>query len=141
MPDLGPELIRRRHQIDLLELEFSRLAFEFSRSDEYDAEGSVSPVDWMRFNCHLTAPAAADRVNVGEQVGRLCESIQAMEEGDIGFAHLSVLARTAEAVEERFDERQLLAKALENSPGRLRSSACITGMPAAPRSSGPSRPS
>jgi hypothetical protein len=120
MPELGPELIRRRREIDLLELEFSRLAYEFSQTDEYDLEGSVSPIDWIRHNCHLTGPAAADRVNVGEHAGRLAESVQAVVSGEIGFAHLSVLARTAEWVGDRFDERRLLDKALENSPGKLR---------------------
>jgi hypothetical protein len=66
MAEIGPQLRRLRRQIDRLELKFSRLAFEFSKTDEHEDEGSVTPIDWIRFNCHMTGPAAADRVNVGE---------------------------------------------------------------------------
>ena len=39
--------------------------------------------------------------------------------GDLGYAHMVVLARTADATGEAFNERDLLEKALENSPGKL----------------------
>ena len=42
-----------------------------------------------------------------------------MRAHEIGFAHLTVMARTAKAVAEAFDERQLLDFARENSPGKL----------------------
>jgi hypothetical protein len=120
MPDLGQELRRRRHQIDLLELEFSRLAFEFSNTDQYDDEGSVTPIDWIRFNCHMTGPAAADLVKVGEHLDKLALSAQCVETGELGFAHLVVLARTADHTNGHFHESELLDKARVNSPGRLR---------------------
>jgi len=119
MPTRGEILKKLRHEIDLLELKFSRVAHEFSQTDEYELEGSVSPVDWIRHHCHMTAPAAGDRVRVGEHWTHLSESVRAVKNEDIGFAHLAVLARTAHHTGERFNELELLGKACENSPGKL----------------------
>ena len=120
MLELEQELIDVRHQIDLLELRFSRLALEFTMTDVLARYGDAAPIDWLRFNCHMTGPAAYDRVNVARQEARLSESIESMRAGEIGFAHLLVLARTAEHLDEKFDEKELLQKARENSPGKLR---------------------
>ena len=117
--ELGEELVRFRHQIDLMEVRFSVLAAEFAKTDEYDLQGSLSPIDWIRFNCSMTSNAAADRLAVGERVADLPESLEAMGRGRIGFAHLSVMARTAEAVGERFEEGALLDQACRNSPGKF----------------------
>jgi hypothetical protein len=116
---IGERLIRLRHEIDLLELEFARLATEFSLSDYYDEEGSTTPLNWIRANCHLNACVAADRVAVGDCVEKMPESLQAMHAGEIGFAHLVVMARTAHAVGSRFDESQLIQKARESTPGKF----------------------
>jgi hypothetical protein len=117
--DLGYKLIGLRHAIDRLELEFAETAAEFARTDEYDQQGSVSPIDWIRFNCHMTSNTAGARVAVGRNLPQLAESTQAVSTGEIGFAHLIVMARTADAVPGRFDESKLLAEARENSPGKL----------------------
>ena len=42
-----------------------------------------------------------------------------MRRGDIGYAHLKVMARTAESVGPVFDEKKLLKLAKENSPGKF----------------------
>src|SRR6059058_1348632 len=42
-----------------------------------------------------------------------------MNGGEIGFAHLAVMARTAEAVGKGFDESKLLPLAREHSPGKF----------------------
>ncbi|MGA8634878.1 MAG: hypothetical protein WB805_08495, partial [Candidatus Dormiibacterota bacterium] len=52
--ELGDHLIRLRHGIDLLELGFAAEAAVFAATDEYDAQGSVSPIDWIRHHCHLS---------------------------------------------------------------------------------------
>jgi Domain of unknown function (DUF222)/HNH endonuclease len=118
-PELAEELISFRHQIDLMELRFSLLCAEFAATDHYEQEGSVSPIDWIRFNCSMTSNAAADRVAVGEQMAELPRTLQALAAGKIGFAHLTVMARTADAVGARFDESELLEQATENSPGKF----------------------
>jgi hypothetical protein len=50
---------------------------------------------------------------------KLPESHQAVVDGEIGFAHLATMARTAEALRELFDEKVLVEKAKENSPGKF----------------------
>jgi hypothetical protein len=67
----------------------------------------------------MTGPSAADRVAVGELVSELEQTVDALVEGEVGFAHLTVMARTANAVGSKFNERSLLKKARENSPGKF----------------------
>ncbi|HEV2028658.1 MAG TPA: DUF222 domain-containing protein [Candidatus Dormibacteraeota bacterium] len=112
-------LIHRRLVIDLQELAFAREAAEFAATNAWDEDGSVSAIDWLRFNCHMTAGTAANSVAVGEAMNRIPESTQAMVDGDIGFAHVTVMARTADALGDRFDETVLIEKARENSPGKF----------------------
>src|SRR5258708_27617747 len=47
------------------------------------------------------------------------QSTKAVVEGEIGFAHMTVMARTAEALGDRFDEKALIQKARDNSPGKF----------------------
>lgn len=112
--DLTCELVHLRHQCDRLELEFSQTSTEFAATDEYDRQGSISPIHWIWLNCHMGSGAAADRVAVGEQLQNVPESHQSMVDGEIGFAHLALIARTAAAIAESgtnkpFDETPLRA--------------------------------
>ena len=117
--ELASRLVALRQYIDGLELKFSELAAEFAKSDYWEHQGSNSAIDWLRFHCHMTSHAAADRVAVGERVTQMPESRVAMREGEIGFAHLTVMARTANAVGEAFSEGSLLELARESSPGKF----------------------
>jgi hypothetical protein len=122
---LAQELIQLRHACDRLELEFSLSAARFAATDEYEAQGSITPIDWIRHECRMSGHAAAERVCVGEELERLPQSITALEEGRIGFAHLALMARTSSALHESpttrgFDESALLASATELSVGRFR---------------------
>jgi hypothetical protein len=116
---LRERLLLRRRVIDLQEIAFAREAAEFAASDAWDEDGSVSAIDWMRFQCHMNAGAAANAIAVGEMLEQLPEGHQAVVDGEIGFAHLTTMARTAEALQERFDERVLVEKAKVNSPGKF----------------------
>jgi hypothetical protein len=107
------------HERDLLDLRIAFHAARFASTDHFDDEGFVSPIDWIRFNCHMTSGAAANIVAVGDAMNRVPKSVQATTEGRIGFAHLVTMTRTANTVGASFDERPLLAKALENSPGKF----------------------
>src|SRR5713101_2495128 len=82
--DLAGELIHLRHQCDRLELEFSKTAAAFAATHEYDAQGSTSPIHWIRLNCHMAGGAAADRVAVGEQLAAVSMSVDKMDDGEIG---------------------------------------------------------
>jgi hypothetical protein len=64
--ELGERLIRLRHGIDLLELGFARDAAAFAATDEYEAQGSTSPIDWVRHQCAMSVNAAARSIATGE---------------------------------------------------------------------------
>jgi len=117
--EIAEELRREYHERDLRDLYIARLAAEFATREKYDDEGFISPIDWIRFNCHVTSGAAANSIAVGEAMHRLPETTQAVAAGEIGFAHMTVMARTAEALEDRFDETVLVEKARGNSPGKF----------------------
>src|SRR5260370_8518235 len=104
------------HAIDSLELEFAQTAAEFAHTNEYDEQGSTSPIDWIRHACHMTSTSAAACLAVGKNLERLPESVQAVKSGEVGFAHLTVMARTLNAVPDRFQEGLLLEHAPETSP-------------------------
>ena len=129
LADLTPEerrerLIQKRRVIDLMELSFSREAAEYAATKDYEDQGSVSPIDWIRFNCHLTGPQAANYVAAGEHFDQLPRTTVAIAEGAVGFGHMVVMARTADALAASptarvFDEKRLLAKARENTVGKF----------------------
>src|ERR1700674_264791 len=112
------KMVGLKYFIGRLEIEFSELAASFKQSKYWDYEGFNSAGDWTRFNCHMTSTAAADRINVGEHLHEMKATTAAMDAGEVGFAHLTVMARTADAVGKAFDETQLLPIAKENSPGK-----------------------
>ncbi len=112
-------MMRKRKAIDLMELSFAEDAAGFAATDEYDELGFVGPIDWIRFNCHMTSGAAAASVAVGRTMDRLPRSVEAVAQGEIGLAHVTVMARTAEALKDRFDERPLIEYAREHTPGKF----------------------
>src|SRR5579864_847368 len=97
-PSLPDRLIENQARMDQLQLEQARLAFEFEQSGQWERTGFNSVIDWLRFNCHVTSTVAADLVNVGKHLPRIAETVRAMDSGEIGYAHVKVMARTAEAV-------------------------------------------
>jgi hypothetical protein len=120
--ELGERLIRLRHGIDLLELRFARDAAAFASTDEAVAQGSTSPIDWVRHQCAMSGNAAARSITTGEEAERLPASVAALEEGRIGFPHIALLAGTERALKLApggFDEQPLLNLALEHSVGRF----------------------
>jgi hypothetical protein len=108
---ISQELSQVREVIDVLEIEFSKIASEFAATDEYDQQGFDSPISWLKEVCHMGGGAAADRVCAGNQLQGLPLSAAALEEGRIGFAHFALLAKTAVAVGPRFEEANLLRQA------------------------------
>src|SRR5256886_3921240 len=117
--EIAVKLISKQRQCDLLMLEISELAAQLAETNHFDDEGFNSPIDWMRFNCHLTEKAAADRIAVGRMAPRLSESVQALQAGEIGFAHLATMARTVEHVGRHADLDGLLELARKMTPGKF----------------------
>ncbi len=54
-------LVQRRHQMDLLELEWSMVAADYCATDDCDRRGFTTPIDSLRVGCQMTGPAVADR--------------------------------------------------------------------------------
>ena len=117
--EIAQQLVFLEHQISLLQLEASMWVAELDRSGFLEDAGYNSPTDWLRFNCHLTDKVAGDRVRVGEHLAKMPMSVDYLRDAEIGYSHLAVIARTAEAVGKAFDERPLLELALEHTPGKF----------------------
>jgi len=118
--DIEEELFRIRGEIEIRELYFSRLASARAAHEDVDEEGGEQTnIDWLRHNCRMTQQAAADRVRVGDKLAAMPVSEDAFYNGAIGFQHLVVMARTAAAVGNDFDETKLLPLAQKHSPGKF----------------------
>ena len=114
------ELLRIRGEIEIRELYFSRLAAARRALDlSEDDESDQSSIDWLRHNCRLTTQAASDRIHIGEKLAVMPRSEDALYNGEIGIQDLAVMARTAHAVGDLFDESKLLPLAKKYSPGKL----------------------
>jgi hypothetical protein len=113
------EVKRLVHQADLLLLRAADAAARFAATKYYDNHGYATPIDWIRFNCHLTASGAADLIAVGNNLRRMPATLEAVSADRIGFAHVKAMARTANAMGGKFEEAALLEKALENSAGKF----------------------
>ncbi|HET7420468.1 MAG TPA: DUF222 domain-containing protein [Candidatus Dormibacteraeota bacterium] len=120
---LGEQIARRlvevRRSIDDLELEFARLATEFDRTRWWDDEGFNTAGDWIRFNCHMNSHAVVNAFAVGATEREMPATMEAVRAGEIGFAHVATMARTACDVGGAFDENKLLPLAKEHSPGKF----------------------
>jgi hypothetical protein len=117
--DEAAELKQIFRQVDLLLLRASGVAARFAGKNYYEEQGFVSPIEWIRFECHQTSTAAADVIAVGENLERLPQTVQAVNDGEIGFPHLKTMARTANFIGGGFDEIKLLSKARDNSAGKF----------------------
>ena len=118
LQEITAEMVRVRRDIDDGKLYFSQLAAAVARFDYWD-DGCSTAIEWITFECKVTRNDAADSIAVGEQLSRMPESIQALHADEIGFAHMPVIARTAKAVGDKFDEKVLLKKARDCSAGKF----------------------
>src|SRR6267143_523251 len=117
-------LVRRRVQMDQDELVWSVVAARFAQTDEYDAQGFVSPFACIKAMCHMSGGAVSARICAGEQLERLDKSVEAVESGEIGFAHFAQIANTSAKVGERLDETTLLRHARKEGVAKFRET-CI----------------
>jgi hypothetical protein len=117
--EVAEELLLELQRGHLSQLRTASLAARFASTNEYVEQGFASPIEWIRFNGHLTSVAAADLIAVGENLERLPQTVQAVRDGEIGFPHLKTMARTANFIGGGFDEIKLLPKARDNSAGKF----------------------
>ena len=121
---LAGDMRLRQQCIDKLQLLQARDAAAFAATDEYEFYGSASAWDWYRHNLKVNGLAASSAIQVGEQMPVLPQSVAAVRDGQIGFAHLALMASTSAAVTESkdappFDEQPLLELAREHSVSRF----------------------
>src|SRR2546430_6473758 len=96
---LGEALIQIREAgIDPLEATFATGVRRFDKSGEYKADGALSLTAWLRWKCKLSGGAAMERVEIARQLEKLPQTGAAFANGDVGYQHVAVLARTAEHV-------------------------------------------
>ena len=120
---LSEDLEALRRLIDALELEFSRRLRVFERRRAFASEGAASAVSWLRARCRMSAGAAAQQVEVARQLPELPQAEQALRDGEIGFHHAAVIARSAADIgadRVRTVEATLVEAARKLDPGRLR---------------------
>ena len=121
--ELGEDLRLTRALINRLELVFARIADRFSATTHPELDDS--PSMWIRHECRMTSHAAITALQVGEFEAQLPATLDAFLEGRIGFAHLGLMAQTAEFAATRpepqpFDERALLPSAERDNVARFR---------------------
>ncbi|TME21448.1 MAG: hypothetical protein E6I67_07910, partial [Chloroflexi bacterium] len=73
--ELASRMLELRQYIDQLELEYSQLAADFEKCKHWEHQGANSAIDWMRFHCHMTSNAAADRIAVGERAAEMPDTV------------------------------------------------------------------
>jgi hypothetical protein len=122
------ELVALRRLVDRLELESASLVAELAGCGEEAWQGHPSPSAWMSHECRTTTSAAWNALVVGTRTAHLPQSTAALRQGEIGFAHLAVIARTADWVcdspgSPSFDEQFLLRRARNRSVAELRRDA------------------
>src|SRR5207253_1445394 len=120
---LGDALIQIREAgIDPLEAVFADGVGRFDKSGEYKADGALSLTAWLRWKCKLSGGAAMERVEIARQLEKLPQTGAAFANGDVGYQHVAVLARTAEhvgAAVVRKEEGTLLQAAQTMDPGQF----------------------
>ena len=119
---LGEPLIEIRGVIDRSESVFADGVRRFDKSGEYKADGALSLTAWLRWKCKLSGGAALERVEIARQLEKLPKTEAAFANGDLGFQHVAVLARTAEhvgAAAVRKEEESLLQAAQTMDPGQF----------------------
>src|SRR5256886_9889670 len=120
---LGDALIQIREAgIDPLEAAFATGVRRSDKSGEYKADGALSLTAWLRWKCKLSGGAAMERVEIARQLEKLPQTGAAFANGDVGYQHVAVLARTAEhvgAAVVRKEEGTLLQAAQTMDPGQF----------------------
>lgn len=119
---LGPDLSECRRQQDRLEAAFTLGTGRFAANREFAAEGAPTAVSWLKANCRMSAGAAVERLNIARQLDQLPDTNEAFANGDLGYQHVALIAKTAgqvgaEAV--RVSESTLLQAASEMDPNRF----------------------
>jgi len=120
---MGPDIAELLGHINGCEAELMRRLARFDTGKGYAASGALDPKPWLRWQCHLSPSAAAERVEVSRRLASLPETTNAFAEGDISYKHAAMIARTAEKLGGKMEaqaESILVTAARDLDPARLR---------------------
>jgi hypothetical protein len=92
---LGERIVALARAIDALQGDRARCVAGFERQRGHRTEGATSMVAWAIARCRMSPGAAAEMVCTARQLEELPETARALREGEIGYPHASVIARTA----------------------------------------------
>jgi Domain of unknown function (DUF222) len=122
---VAESLVEEFRQVERLQADaLRRLAF-VDASGAWAHEGSLSTQAWLRRHCRMAPGAAAERVRVARRLEELPEARDAFRSGDIGYAHVRLIAAAVNTSERCRDtaaeaEPMLVEAARELDPSRLR---------------------
>ena len=103
------QLARVRHRLDLL---MAQLAAQLDDSTNWKDEPYDSTCQFLREEGQLDTGSALRQLEAGHALAALPLSVEALEQGEIGFGHLALIARTMGCYRNGgFDERQFVRKA------------------------------
>jgi hypothetical protein len=119
--ELGPRLVALRGAINRLEAESARTLEVFDRTQAFVADGALSAASWLRHHCNLSHGAAASQVQAARRLPELARARRAFAAGEIGPAHVSLMARTADqvGVEPIQEQEEVLVEAARNLDPRM----------------------
>ncbi len=75
-----------------LEAEWLQQLAAFDRQEGYTADGAGSAQSWLRWKLRLTPAAAREQVTLAHRLQDLPVTAQALADGEIGYAHVRVIA-------------------------------------------------
>ncbi|MDB5067150.1 MAG: endonuclease, partial [Chloroflexi bacterium] len=92
---LGEGVVVLSRVSDVLKGERARWLTAFERRRGHLDDGATSMVAWATARCRMSPGAAAEMVCTARQLEDLPATARALREGEIGYPHASVIARTA----------------------------------------------
>jgi hypothetical protein len=113
---IAADLAQLCHARSLFELAVAETTGAYADTDHAEVYGYNHPVGYLREACHLATGAAVAVDTAGSELPRLPLFKSALEQGEIGFAHLAEMAHVVQAVGQHWrpaDEVRMLGKAKE----------------------------
>ena len=110
----GEIIVALHRQLDRLEAVTTRATAAFDAARAWEADGARSAAAWIATRCHLPTPTARRRVRLGRELRHMPAVEGAWLAGEIGEAHVALLARArTSATAESFarDEELLVGHA------------------------------
>jgi Domain of unknown function (DUF222) len=94
---LSADIVELTRQRERLDAEVLRRLRRFDAVGGCEVDRALSTQAWLRHQCRVAPGAAAERVRVARRLESLPETRAAFAAGDIGYAHVRVIANTVES--------------------------------------------